>query len=427
MTLYHRGLIPPGRNIEETLQRYINESEIVVLLLSADYFHSDDIWNAEGLPALRRHEEGSARLVPVLLRPMSLSGTPVAHLQRLPRSAGSVVEFTDADAVWSQIALEIRTLLTDTPTDRIQASRGTMATPDRPTTAPNPSPAQAEPIAGDQPHAERVSETEDAEEGRPLAPLDWRHPGAVVASAVRAIPIVKYAFAATALAAVVTIATRGFGLDRGTAIVGSAIVLAFMLLLLVMAVAARERRLLRTPAVVFTWSFLSMAIGSCGLLLLSFFVHFPRTPRCLFYNECTDPPAPSYRGSLMDSRTGQAIAGAKLILAGTRCITKTDESGVFDFGSCSDSGVARLVSPRIHIALYPNTRGPRNRWNCVDIALLRPPELSDLRFNPEDCERGTLGSAVSPPVIRTANCASDMNCGGGAQCIDGSCVSLPWE
>lgn len=127
-------------------------------------------------------------------------------------------------------------------------------------------------------------------------PLDWKHPGAVLAAAVRTVPVVKYALGVAGVAAVVTIATRGFGLDRGTAVVGTTIVIAFMLLLLIMAVAARQQRLLRAPAMVFTWSFLLMAIGSSALLLLSFFFHVPKSPRCLFYNECVDntsPPPPS--------------------------------------------------------------------------------------------------------------------------------------
>jgi Effector-associated domain 1 len=119
-------------------------------------------------------------------------------------------------------------------------------------------------------------------------PIDWKNPATVLTAAIKAVPVVKYALGVAGVSAVVAIATRGFGLDRGTAAVGTVVVIAFMVLLLILAAASRLQRMLRTPALVLTWSFLIMVIISCFLLITSFFFHVPQTPRCLFYDQCAD-------------------------------------------------------------------------------------------------------------------------------------------
>jgi hypothetical protein len=123
--------------------------------------------------------------------------------------------------------------------------------------------------------------------------VSWKNPGAILAAAVKAVPVVRYALAVAGVAAVVAIPTRGFGLDRGTAVVGTAITITFMVLLLLLAAAARLQKSLRLPAQVLTWSFLLMIIFSGCLLLSSFFFHTPRSPRCLFYDDCVSTTAGS--------------------------------------------------------------------------------------------------------------------------------------
>lgn len=312
---------------------------------------------------------------------------------------------------------------------------------------------------------------DNAEEQAPS--FDWKHPGAVLVAAVKAVPVVKYALGVASVAAVVTIVTRGFGLDRGTAVVGTTIVIALMVLLLVLTVAARQQRLLRMPAVVMTWSFLVMAIGGSALLLVSFFFHYPKSPRCLFYDQCVDMapsltdepnpkggsgtppttpsvsaahttspvvadtvPAPttsasspsvSYRGTLRDRRNGQAIVGARVFLAGTSCKSTTDDDGGFDFSRCKDDRIPDLRDPRIHIALQPTASQNKNWWDCRDIKILKPPDSTEIKFDPDKCAKRPL-TPGSPPIAQTpsadvqANCISDSNCGPGARCVNGDCI-----
>lgn len=123
------------------------------------------------------------------------------------------------------------------------------------------------------------------------AEIDWKNPGAVLSAAIEAVPVVKYALGVAGVAAVVAIVTKGFGLDAGTAVVGTLVVFAFMIVLLILAASARLQHHLRAPAVVLTWWVLCMVVAGSLLLFTSFFFDMPKNTRCLFYGEC--PPVPS--------------------------------------------------------------------------------------------------------------------------------------
>jgi hypothetical protein len=100
--------------------------------------------------------------------------------------------------------------------------------------------------------------------------------------------------------------------------------------------------------------------------------------------------APSYRGVLRDLKTGQPFGGAAVTLLGTSCVSITTEIGVFDFDECKDDGVSRLVNPQVSISMRLAADSPV-RWDCQDIPLRPPPEITEVRFDPERCME------VSPP------------------------------
>lgn len=111
-------------------------------------------------------------------------------------------------------------------------------------------------------------------------------------AAISAVPLMKYVFGVAALAAVVAITTRGFGLDGGTAAVGALIVAGLMLVLILLAAGAQQSRQLILPAMVLTWVVLSLLLGSAALLASSFFFNWPKSPPCLFAPTRCEPAPP---------------------------------------------------------------------------------------------------------------------------------------
>lgn len=103
----------PGQEWDEEIKNELAKSHIILLLISADFNNSEYIWEKELAVALQKHQEGTARVVPVILRKCEWQEMPYAKIQALPRGAKPVTAFPDNDEAFSQIAAGIRILVDD--------------------------------------------------------------------------------------------------------------------------------------------------------------------------------------------------------------------------------------------------------------------------------------------------------------------------
>jgi hypothetical protein len=72
-----------------------------------DYLRSDELYKQLGR-ALTRQEAGSARIIPIIVRPVGLEGCPLEHLQCLPQNGRPLTEWDNQDEAWTHIAASIR-------------------------------------------------------------------------------------------------------------------------------------------------------------------------------------------------------------------------------------------------------------------------------------------------------------------------------
>jgi hypothetical protein len=105
-------LIPVGANATQERHRAWHAADILLVLLSADYFLSEAYDEHELQQALDRHQRGLLHIVPILLRPCDWQSTVVAHLQHLPRNGMPVTVWDNQDAALVSIAQEIRQFIT---------------------------------------------------------------------------------------------------------------------------------------------------------------------------------------------------------------------------------------------------------------------------------------------------------------------------
>src|SRR5262249_13195798 len=82
-----------------------------LLLLSPDYLARDACYLVELQQALRRHQAGLARIVPVLLRPTDLLGSPLCALQRLPTDGRALTEQPDRGRAWVDVVAHLHEVL----------------------------------------------------------------------------------------------------------------------------------------------------------------------------------------------------------------------------------------------------------------------------------------------------------------------------
>lgn len=100
-----------GEEWDQTIMSELNKANIILLLISVDFNASDFIWDKELASAMKRHEEGTARVVPIILRKCQWSSMPYAKLQALPRNATPVTEYDSLDNAFTEIAIGIEQLV----------------------------------------------------------------------------------------------------------------------------------------------------------------------------------------------------------------------------------------------------------------------------------------------------------------------------
>jgi hypothetical protein len=105
-----------GQEWDQTIMSELNKANIILLLISVDFNASDFIWDKELASAMKRHEEGTAHVVPIILRRCEWSDMPYAKLQALPRNATPVTEYPNRDTAFTEIAVGIEKLV-----DRVNA------------------------------------------------------------------------------------------------------------------------------------------------------------------------------------------------------------------------------------------------------------------------------------------------------------------
>jgi hypothetical protein len=106
---WHDSKIAAGDEWEKAIDCNFEAAHIILLLISSDFLNSDYCDN-ELKRAMQRHEEKSATVVPVLLRPCDIRGTDFMKLQGLPKNLNPVSRWEDQDEAFTDIAQEIRSI-----------------------------------------------------------------------------------------------------------------------------------------------------------------------------------------------------------------------------------------------------------------------------------------------------------------------------
>ena len=100
---WHDRLIQPGQEWKDQISSNLERADIFLLLVSADFIASDYCWGIEMKRALERHEAGTARIIPVIVRDVNWSPAPFAKLSALPTDGRPVKRWTDRDAAWRNV------------------------------------------------------------------------------------------------------------------------------------------------------------------------------------------------------------------------------------------------------------------------------------------------------------------------------------
>lgn len=101
---WHDRLIRPGDEWKGRIDRRLHRSDIILLFISPHFFESDYCYEAEMMDAMRRHEAGAARVVPIILRPCAWHSAPFAGLQALPTDGRAITTWSNRDEACLNVA-----------------------------------------------------------------------------------------------------------------------------------------------------------------------------------------------------------------------------------------------------------------------------------------------------------------------------------
>ncbi len=102
---WHDRKLVPGDPWDTEIRRRMEHADVIVLLLTMDFLASDYIRKVEGPLALRLHETGAVRVVPVLVGACEAGRSPFAHLTFT--NSDPITGERDRDAAWVRVAAEI--------------------------------------------------------------------------------------------------------------------------------------------------------------------------------------------------------------------------------------------------------------------------------------------------------------------------------
>lgn len=108
-----------GETPDEQIVDHLNSARIIVLLVSPDFIFSEEHGNFEVEQAMKRHNAKEAVVIPIKLRNIdNWEEMPFGKLQAIPRNNRPVVEWSNRDAAFAEIAKEIRGVV-----ERLKANR----------------------------------------------------------------------------------------------------------------------------------------------------------------------------------------------------------------------------------------------------------------------------------------------------------------
>ena len=109
--IFTRGKIQPGAEWSREVSTALDQAPIVLLLISAKFIASSFSRSQEMQRAIKRHDNGSAVVVPVILSHCMWKGMPFSKLQALPAGAKPVTKWPDRDEALCDVAQGISEVL----------------------------------------------------------------------------------------------------------------------------------------------------------------------------------------------------------------------------------------------------------------------------------------------------------------------------
>ena len=112
ITGWHAGKILAGSASDDERLHHLRRAQLILLLISSDFFNAQETYEIEMQAALERQARGEACVILILLRPVVLvDQTPLTHLEALPDNGRPVTSWPRQDEAFANIANGLKRVL----------------------------------------------------------------------------------------------------------------------------------------------------------------------------------------------------------------------------------------------------------------------------------------------------------------------------
>jgi serine/threonine protein kinase len=111
LTVWSADDIPSGTPRQQQIDERLDRADLIILLMSADFFSSDDYCIASMRRASQRQQQEGTHVVPLLLRPVEWDTSLLAPLSYIPSNGLPVTVWQDRDAAFDLCVRDLRRLL----------------------------------------------------------------------------------------------------------------------------------------------------------------------------------------------------------------------------------------------------------------------------------------------------------------------------
>ena len=108
---WHDRRITAGTEWKGEINEHLKNSSVILLLVTANFLASDYCHDVELRYAMEQHEQGNARVIPVILRPCDWKTTSFASLQALPTDGKPVISWKTRDDAFLNVVEGVRKAL----------------------------------------------------------------------------------------------------------------------------------------------------------------------------------------------------------------------------------------------------------------------------------------------------------------------------
>jgi len=102
--------ISAGGDIDAAISASLESCDLFLPLISADFLSSGYCYDLELKRALERHEQGSMRVVPIIVQPCDWKASPLGRLKALPKDGKPVADWTNENTAWLDVVAQLRKL-----------------------------------------------------------------------------------------------------------------------------------------------------------------------------------------------------------------------------------------------------------------------------------------------------------------------------